>query len=164
MKRIGVLSDTHNFLDEKVFTFFAECDEIWHAGDIGSLSIYNKLKEFKPLRAVHGNIDSRDLYDFCPRYQIFTVEDIKVVLTHIAGYPGRFTPEIKQLLLKEKPHIICCGHSHILKVMFDKKFNCLSINPGASGQSGFHAVKTILRFEIDGDKIENMEVLEMGTR
>lgn len=160
MKKIGLLSDTHGWLNPKVFDFFKDCDEIWHVGDIGSTDVADKLSSFKPLRAVYGNIDGQELRLMFPKIQIFTVEDVKVVMTHIGGYPNRYEPGIKELLIKEKPKIFISGHSHILKVMNDKSLNLLHLNPGAAGNTGFHKVITMLRFQIDGNNVLNMELYE----
>jgi len=160
MKKIGLLSDTHGWLNPKVFDFFKDCDEIWHVGDIGGTDVADKLSSFKPLRAVYGNIDGQELRLMFPKIQIFTVEDVKVVMTHIGGYPNRYEPGIKELLIKEKPKIFISGHSHILKVMNDKSLNLLHLNPGAAGNTGFHKVITMLRFQIDGNNVLNMELYE----
>lgn len=160
MKRIGLLSDTHGWLNPAVFEFFKDCDEIWHVGDIGSTDVADKLLAFKPLRAVYGNIDDNKIRLMFNRINIFTIENVKVMMTHIGGYPGRYEPGIKQLIIKEKPDIFISGHSHILKVMNDKELNLLHINPGAAGNSGFHKVITMLRFQIDGSEIKNMELYE----
>ncbi len=160
MKRIGLLSDTHGWLNPAVFEFFKDCDEIWHVGDIGGTDVADKLLAFKPLRAVYGNIDDNKIRLMFNRINIFTIENVKVMMTHIGGYPGRYEPGIKQLIIKEKPDIFISGHSHILKVMNDKELNLLHINPGAAGNSGFHKVITMLRFQIDGSEIKNMELYE----
>ena len=160
MKRIGLLSDTHGWLNPAVFEFFKDCDEIWHVGDIGSTDVADKLLAFKPLRAVYGNIDDNKIRLMFNRIIIFTIENVKVMMTHIGGYPGRYEPGIKQLIIKEKPDIFISGHSHILKVMNDKELNLLHINPGAAGNSCFHKVITMLRFQIDGSEIKNMELYE----
>ncbi|MDR0829069.1 MAG: metallophosphatase family protein [Prevotellaceae bacterium] len=161
MKKIGVLSDTHGWLDPKVFEYFAQCDEIWHAGDIGSISVYDKLNEFKPLRAVFGNIDDYLVRNACSEFLTFNVENVKVLLTHIGGYPNKFYGKAYQKILQERPAIFVCGHSHILKVMYDQSLNMLCINPGAAGMYGIQPSRTFLRFEIDGEKIQNMEVIDL---
>ncbi len=161
MKRIGVLSDTHAFLDERIFEHFKQCDEIWHAGDIGSTAVIEKLAKFKPLRAVHGNVDGGSVRINYPEFLSFDCEEVSVLLTHIGGYPGRYLPEAKRKIIEYRPNLFVCGHSHILKVQFDKTFNMLCINPGAAGLEGFHQVRTLLRFEIDGKEIQNLEVIEM---
>lgn len=159
MKRIGLLSDTHGFLHPKIFSFFSECDEIWHAGDIGNIETADKLAAFKPLRAVYGNIDGGVLRHF-KENEIFYCEDIKVFMTHIGGYPGRYAKGISQLIHYEKPKLFISGHSHILKVINDKKNNLLHINPGAAGKSGMHLMITFIRFAIDKDRIMDLEVFE----
>ena len=161
MKKIGLLSDTHAFLDEKVFTYFADCDEIWHAGDIGSVEVADKLAAFKPLKAVYGNIDGHVLRSMFPQNQRFRCEDVDVWLTHIGGYPGKYAPEIKPTIFHQPPKLLICGHSHILKVVNDPKLHLLHINPGAAGKYGFHKVRTFVRFEIDGKSIQNLEVIEL---
>ena len=160
MKKIGLLSDTHGWLNPKVFDFFKDCDEIWHVGDIGSADVANALSAFKPLRAVYGNIDGLEIRQMFPKVQIFSVEDIKVIMTHIGGYPNHYEAGIKDLIIQEKPDIFISGHSHILKVMNDHNLHLLHINPGAAGNSGFHKVITMIRFQIDGKNISNMEVYE----
>ncbi len=160
MKKIGLLSDTHGYVDTKIINFFKDVDEIWHAGDIGDISVYDQLKNYKPVRAVYGNIDNHKLRIELPEFQIFSIENVKVVLTHIGGYPGRYPKEIRQLLLREKPKLFICGHSHILKVIFDKRLNLLHINPGAAGKYGFHPVRTAVRFTIDNDVIKDLEIWE----
>ncbi|MBB3186750.1 metallophosphoesterase family protein [Microbacter margulisiae] len=162
MTTIGVLSDTHNYLDPRVFTHFAACDEIWHAGDIGSLHIVDELMAFKPLRAVHGNIDGYDIRHVCPMFLRFTCEKVNVLLTHIGGYPNHYSPEAKALLRTEIPDMFVCGHSHILKVQYDQHLKMLTVNPGAAGRYGFHKVQTLLRFVIDGKDIRDMEVIELS--
>ena len=160
MKKIGLLSDTHGWLNPAVFEFFKDCDEIWHVGDIGSTDFADRLSAFKPLRAVYGNIDDQKIRLMFPKVNIFTVENVKVMMTHIGGYPNRYEPGIKELIIKEKPNIFISGHSHILKVMNDKDLRLLHINPGAAGNTGFHKVITMLRFQIDGSEIKNMELYE----
>ena len=160
MKKIGLLSDTHGWLNPAVFEFFKDCDEIWHAGDIGSADVADALSAFKPLRAVYGNIDDYKVRSMFNRINIFTVENLKVMMTHIGGYPNHYEPGIKELIIKEKPNIFISGHSHILKVMNDKDLHLLHINPGAAGNTGFHKVITMVRFQIDGSEAKNMEVFE----
>jgi putative phosphoesterase len=161
MKKIGLISDTHAVLDPKVLEFLKESDEIWHAGDWGDIDLYDDLSKIAPVRGVYGNVDGPINTSILPENQIFTVEKVKVVITHIGGYPGRYEPRLRQILLKEKPQLYICGHSHILKVIYDKKYELLHINPGAAGHSGFHKVITAVRFQINGDKIENLEVFEL---
>ncbi len=164
MTRIGLISDTHGFIDPKVFKHFAECDQIWHAGDFGNIATSDQLSEFKPLRGVYGNIDGQDIRIVHPKDQRFLCEDIKVWMTHIGGYPHRYSKGIHDMLIKNPPDIFICGHSHILKIIYDKKLNLLHLNPGAAGNSGFHKVKTLLRFSITGKEIKDMEIIEMGKR
>jgi len=159
--KIGLLSDTHSHIDEKVINFFKDCDEIWHAGDIGDYTIIETLKSKAKIRAVYGNIDNSEIRMSCPQYQIFTIENYKVLMTHIGGYPKRYAPKIKSLLLKEQPDLFISGHSHILKVIMDKELNILHINPGAYGKNGFHKVRTAIRFCINNDKISDLEILEI---
>jgi putative phosphoesterase len=161
MKRIGLISDTHTFINPKLYDFFKDVDEIWHAGDIGNIETLNKLKEFKTVKAVYGNIDGQDIRVECPKFNVFSCEDVKVFLTHIGGYPNRYAPGIKDLLIKHKPKLFICGHSHILKVINDKKLNLLHMNPGAAGNSGLHKHITMLRFIIDGKNIKDLEVFEL---
>ena len=160
MKRIGLISDTHTYLHPGLFKSFKECDEIWHAGDIGNIETADKLAAFKPLRAVYGNIDSHQVRIVYPEFQIFKCEDVKVLMTHIGGYPGRYQPAVRELIIKEKPDIFISGHSHILKIMYDKKYKLLHINPGAAGKSGLHKVITFVRFTIDGKQIKDLEIVE----
>lgn len=164
MKRIGLLSDTHGYLDEGIKNHFSNCDEIWHAGDIGTVNVSDTLSEWKPYRAVYGNIDGTELRKMHPENQLFQVEGVKVLMTHIGGYPGRYTPRVRELIVQEQPKLYICGHSHILKVMFDKKHQVLHMNPGAAGIHGFHTIKTMLRFVIDGAEVKNLEVIELGKR
>lgn len=166
MTRIGLISDTHNFLDEAVFKHFERCDEIWHAGDFGSNVIAERLSTGSglPVKGVYGNIDGSDVRSIYPEKLVWMCEDVKVYMTHIGGYPGRYAPGIKQELLDAKAKLFICGHSHILKVVYDDKIGCLHMNPGAAGNHGWHKVKTLLRFSIDGAQIKDCEVIEMGGR
>ena len=164
MQTIGLLSDTHGWWDEKYATYFASCDEIWHAGDIGSADVALRLSAIRPLRAVCGNIDGYPVRQMYPKTLHFTVEDVSVMMTHIGGYPGRYEPAIRAELYETKPQLFVCGHSHILKVMFDKRLNCLCLNPGAAGKSGFHTVRTLMRFVINGPDIRDMEIIEVAKR
>jgi putative phosphoesterase len=161
MPVIGLISDTHNFLHPKILAFLNESDEIWHAGDIGSLDVINRLQKLKPIKAVWGNIDGQELRHSLPKTNIFLVDDIKVVMTHIGGYPGRYQGGISGLLKKEKPGLFVCGHSHILKVIYDQQYQLLHINPGAAGKFGSHKVLTAVRFQIEGKEISNLEILEI---
>lgn len=161
MKRIGILSDTHSTLDKRVFEFFKDCDEIWHAGDVGSEEVLDQLENFKPLKAVYGNIDSHSIRNRAPRELVFHCEDVKVYLTHIGGYPKRYDQSTYAALKKHRPKLFVCGHSHILKVMYDKDLGLLHINPGAVGVFGFHQKRTMVRLVIDGDDMKDLEVIEI---
>lgn len=160
MPLIGLISDTHGYINPRILDFFASCDEVWHAGDIGNLETADKLSAFKPLKAVYGNIDGTDVQVSYPKNQVFVCSEVKVLMTHIGGYPGRYEKEARQLIQSEKPGLFISGHSHILKVMYDKKYNLLHINPGAAGNSGFHHVITCVRFVIEGKDIRDLEVFE----
>lgn len=162
--KIGLLSDTHSYFPEEILTHFADVDEIWHAGDIGNTAVADRIATFKPLRAVWGNIDGHELRASFPMDLLFEVEGLKVLITHIGGYPGKYVPRVKQLLEQEQPHLFICGHSHILKVIPDKKLNLLHLNPGAAGREGFHKVRTLMRFQVQLSKIQNLEVIELGFR
>lgn len=164
MKKILLLSDTHSYLDEKVLKYVRQADEVWHAGDIGDLSVTDTLKSIKPLRAVYGNIDDDKARMEFPLNNRFMCENVDVWITHIGGYPGKYNQAIREEITLNPPKLFICGHSHILKVQFDKKLNLLHMNPGACGIHGFHQVRTMLRFEIDGDKIQNLEIVELGNR
>jgi putative phosphoesterase len=165
MPRIGLISDTHNYLDPKVFIHFADCDEIWHAGDFGTIEISDQLSAFKPLKGVYGNIDGRDVRNVHPKNQRFEMEGFKIWMTHIGGYPGHYAPEVRKEITENSPDIFICGHSHILKIITDKKLNnMLCINPGAAGLHGFHKVKTLVKFDLLNKKIENMKAIELGKR
>ncbi|MDX2196110.1 MAG: metallophosphoesterase family protein [Cytophagales bacterium] len=164
MKKIAVLSDTHGHLPENVLKYFADCDEIWHAGDVGDITIIRKLSSLKPFKAVYGNIDGKDISALIPENQIFMCESKKILITHIAGKPGKYTARVKKILLDEKPDMLVCGHSHILQIAHDTVYNTLFINPGACGNEGFHKVKTIIRFTIDYHVIKDMQVIELGKR
>ena len=161
MKRIGVLSDTHGYVAPQIFDFFKDCDELWHAGDIGSEDVLRRLREFKPTRAVFGNMDSGDVRYSLSEFYRFKVEDVNVLMTHIGGYPGHYPHELQRPLELAKPDIFVCGHSHILRVMYDKDYNFLHINPGAAGRQGFHRVATLVRFVINGTPKE-MEILDFS--
>ncbi len=164
MVKIGLLSDTHGFIHPRVFDFFKDCHEIWHAGDIGTLEVYDRLSDFKPLRAVYGNIDGTVLRQTCPQYQLFTLENVKVLMTHIGGYPRHYESDALQRIRQEKPNLFISGHSHILKVQFDPQYNLLHMNPGAAGNQGFHQHITFLRFDIDQSDIQNLEIFEIERR
>ena len=164
MKRIALLSDTHNYLDPKIFKYFDTCDEIWHAGDIGTISIADQLSKIKPVTAVYGNIDGQDVRSVYSKDERFMCEGLDVFMTHIGGYPDRYSLDALTEIKKSSPKLFICGHSHILKVMFDKKYKLLHINPGAAGIHGFHKVKTFVRFTIDGSQIKDLEVIELGQK
>ena len=160
MARIGLLSDTHSTLPDGFVNFFNGCDEIWHAGDIGTLQVVRQIEKFKPLRAVFGNIDGRDLRLPYPLVNVFTIEELKVAMMHIGGYPGRYTNEAMEVIRKEQPGLFISGHSHILKIIYDKKNKLLYINPGAAGIFGIHQKITMVRFSITGKTIADVEVYE----
>ena len=162
--RIGLLSDTHSFLDPKILDHFAECDEIWHAGDIGDLEVARQLEAFRPFRAVYGNIDTPEARAIYPENLIFTLEGVKVLITHIGGYPGRYSARLRRLLGEHRPRLYICGHSHILKVMPDAERDLLHVNPGACGRHGFHKMRTIVRFTLEAAGVKDMEVVELGLR
>lgn len=161
MTRIGILSDTHCYIDKPLLDFFNDCDELWHAGDIGDIATADSLARFKPLRAVHGNIDNHVTRSVYKEFLRFTCEEVDVLITHIGGYPERYDPRVKRILEVEPPKLFICGHSHILKVIYDKKYQLLHINPGAAGISGFHNVRTAVRLVIDKQEIKNLEILEL---
>lgn len=163
-KRIGLLSDTHSYLDPSIKDYFQEVDEIWHAGDIGAPSVADELEAFKPLRAVYGNIDEPALRARFPEDLAFEVAGLSVFMTHIGGYPGRYKTRVRRLLDEHRPQLYICGHSHILKVIPDPKRSLLHINPGACGQHGFHKIRTVVRFCIREGKIQDLEVVELGLR
>jgi putative phosphoesterase len=166
MTRIGLISDTHNYLDDAVFKHFEACNEIWHAGDFGSMAIAHRLAADSGLmvRGVWGNIDGYDVRSVYPQKLVWDCEEVKVYMTHIGGHPARYAPGIKQEIINTKAKLFICGHSHILKVIYDKAISCLHINPGAAGNQGWHKVKTIVRFAIDGSEIRDCEVIEIGRR
>jgi len=160
MKKIGLLSDTHSFLDEKVINSLKNCDEIWHVGDVGDYEIVNKLSSLCVFRAVYGNIDGTQMRDSYPEVLRFTCEGVDVLMKHIGGYPNRYDYSIKEELISNAPDLFISGHSHILKVMYDKKLGFLHMNPGAAGIQGFHNVRTVLHFDIDNTEIKNLELIE----
>lgn len=164
MTRIGLLSDTHGLLDKRVFEYFKEADEIWHAGDIGSPEVLQALREFKPTRAVFGNMDSGDVRYTLSEFYRFKVEEVNVLLTHIGGYPGHYNPWLIPMFEKEKPDLFVCGHSHILKVQYDHHYDFLTMNPGAAGKQGWQTVQTLLRFVIDKHEIKDLEVIELARK
>ena len=160
MTKILLLSDTHGYIGEDILKYVNQCDEVWHAGDIGNLHVTDKIKAIKPLRAVYGNIDNPKARAEFPLHNIFDCENVKVWITHIGGYPGRYNSAIRELINQNPPDLFISGHSHILKVMPDKKLDLLHMNPGAIGKHGFHKARTMLRFQIDGKHISNLEVIE----
>lgn len=164
MTHIGLLSDTHSYLDPKIYDYFKDVDEIWHAGDIGSMEVIDELRKFKPLRGVYGNIDDHLIRHELPEFNRFMCEGVEVLITHIGGKPGKYSKPAYEELQKKSPQLFICGHSHILLVKKDPVFNMLWMNPGACGYKGFHSVKTILRFSIDGAQIQNLEAIEIGKR
>jgi putative phosphoesterase len=164
MTRIGLISDTHDYLDDAVFKHFEHCDEIWHAGDFGTAKISDALKAFKPLRGVYGNIDGYDIRGEYPEILIWDCEQVKILMIHIGGFPPKYNPAAKLLIQQHHPRLFISGHSHILKVMYDDRVNCLHMNPGAAGKHGWHKVRTLIRFVIDGKEIKQCEVIELGSR
>jgi putative phosphoesterase len=162
--KIGLLSDTHSYFPDEIYKYFAECDEIWHAGDIGSMEVVEKIRAFKPLRAVWGNIDGHEIRKEFPLDLTVQVNGVKIWMTHIGGYPGKYAERIKKLLEITKPQLFICGHSHILKVIRDKKLNLLHLNPGAAGKEGFHQIRTLMRFKIEEEQVKDLEVIEIGPR
>lgn len=164
MTKILLLSDTHGHIDKTILKYAAQADEIWHAGDIGNLGVMDALMAVKPLRAVHGNIDDHIIQKEYPENNRFMCEGVDVWITHIGGYPGSYNVRVRDKIRQHPPKLFICGHSHILKVMYDKKLGLLHMNPGACGKHGFHQVRTMLRFVVDGDKISDLEVIELGKR
>ena len=164
MTRIGLISDTHSYLDDAVFKHFETCDEIWHAGDFGDIKVADALAAFKPLKGVYGNIDGSEIRSTFPQHLKFECDKVKVWMTHIGGYPGKYDLKIREQIHQDKPDLFICGHSHILKVMYDKNISCLHLNPGAAGKYGWHKVRTLLRFCISEEKILNLEVIELANR
>lgn len=164
MTRIGLISDTHSFLDEAVFRHFENCHEIWHAGDFGNIQLATSLAKIKPLKGVYGNIDSNDIRSVYPEQLVFMCEEVKVMMRHIGGSPPKYNPETRKELTLHQPSLFISGHSHILKVMYDSAINCLHMNPGAAGKHGWHKVRTLIRFVIDGKEMKDCEVIELGKR
>jgi len=163
--KIGLISDTHGHVDDKILFHFKDCEEIWHVGDVGTLSVIEELETICPVRAVFGNIDGQDIRIRYPEHQKFTMNGVRVWLTHIGGYPGRYNPQIREQIYRLKPDLFICGHSHILKVMRDKKTpNLLHMNPGAAGIHGIHKIRTLLRFELVQGKVINLQAIELGPR
>lgn len=164
MKKILLLSDTHSYIDDRILHYAEQADEVWHAGDIGDLKVTDTLKKVKLLRAVYGNIDDTEARKEFPLNAVFECEGMKVWITHIGGYPSKYPTRIKEGFMLYKPDVFICGHSHILKVQYDKQYQCLTMNPGAAGIHGFHQMRTMLRFEIANGKMQNLEVIELGKR
>ncbi|MDX5443880.1 MAG: metallophosphatase family protein [Hymenobacteraceae bacterium] len=165
MKRIGLLSDTHSYLDAQILKHLQDCDEIWHAGDFGSTEVSEKLSEVAPLRGVYGNIDDATIRQVHSKILRFNIEGLDVVMTHIGGYPGKYHPDVRQLLKENPPHLFISGHSHILKIMPDKTLPpLLHINPGAAGRHGFHKIRTMVKFDVEAGQITNLKVIELSKR
>jgi putative phosphoesterase len=164
MKRIGIISDTHGYLDENVLVHFATCDEIWHAGDFGSIAVARQLANVKPLKGVYGNIDDKSIRLEYPEQLLFRCEEVNVMIRHIGGSPPTYNPDTRKALSQHHPQLFISGHSHILKIQFDEKHHCLHINPGAAGNQGWHKLRTIVRLVMDGAKMKDCEVIELGKR
>ena len=164
MKKILLLSDTHGTIDEQILKYVKEADEVWHAGDIGHETVTQQLSNLKPLFAVYGNIDNHECRIQHPEYYFLEKEGVKIIIIHIAGSFGKYNEKVKGLIQKYQPQILVCGHSHILKVAYDEKYNLLYVNPGAAGKHGFHKIRTLLRFELENSNIKNMDVIELGKR
>ncbi len=162
--RIALISDTHSYMEKDILENIQECDEIWHAGDIGHMSVVDKLPKDKPFRAVYGNIDHGEVRNTFPLDLEFKINNVTFFITHIGGYPGRYTKRVSNILKTKKPDVYICGHSHICKVIYDKKISCLHINPGACGIHGFHKIRTMIRFTVGADKLEDVQVIELGSR
>ncbi len=164
MQKIGLISDTHNYIDDNILSYLKDCDQVWHAGDFGNIEIAEKIAVLKPLKGVYGNIDANDIRNIYPENLTFMCEDVKVMIRHIGGYPPKYNPETKKLLLEHQPQLFISGHSHILKIIYDDKLNCLHMNPGAAGKHGWHKVRTLIRFVIDKKEMKDCEVIELGKR
>ncbi|MFZ4057144.1 MAG: metallophosphoesterase family protein [Ferruginibacter sp.] len=161
MTRIGLISDTHSYMDDIILNHLSSCDEIWHIGDFGDRKVADQLQAIKPLRGVYGNIDGQSIRTEFPEQLIFKCEDVKVMLRHIGGYPPKYNPETKKELLAHRPQLFISGHSHILKIQYDPTLQCLHMNPGAAGKHGWHKVRTLIRFTIDRNNMKDAEVIEM---
>jgi len=164
MKKILLLSDTHSYMDDRILDYASQADEIWHCGDFGNSEVIEKLEKITTLRGVYGNIDGEKVRNIFPEVARFTVENVEVLMIHIGGYPGKYSPLAKKEIAEKSPNLFISGHSHILKAMFDQKNNLLHLNPGACGKEGWHKTRTMMRFEINGEKIENLEIIELGKR
>jgi len=160
LKRIALLSDTHNYLDDQLIKAVGGSDEIWHGGDFGTIAIADALMAIAPLRGVYGNIDGPDIRSVYPEVNRFDCESVNVLMIHIGGYPGKYTPLAKKMFEEKRPQLFISGHSHILKIIYDEKFQCLHINPGAAGKQGWHKVRTVVRFEVDGEEMKNCRIIE----
>ena len=164
MKKILLLSDSHSYIDDRILDYASQADEIWHCGDFGNPEVIEKLEKITTLRGVYGNIDGEKVRKIFPEISRFTVENVEVLMIHIGGYPGKYSPLTKKEIAEKAPNLFISGHSHILKAMYDQKNNLLHLNPGACGKEGWHKTRTMMRFEINGEKIENLEVIELGKR
>jgi uncharacterized protein len=164
MTRIGLLSDTHHYLDDQILTYFDACDEIWHAGDFGTIAVAEKLAAHKPLKGVYGNIDGQDVRGVYKETLRWQTEGVRVLMKHIGGYPPRYNPPTLKLIVADPPQLFISGHSHICRIVFDDRFNCLHMNPGAAGKQGWHSIRTLIRFSIDGKDMKDCEVIELGKR
>ena len=169
MKKIGLISDTHGYLDESVVKHFDQCDEIWHAGDFGTIAIAQQLERDQPgrqtkVKGVYGNIDGYDVRSVYPEQLVWQCEEVKVMMTHIGGYPPKYNLKVREQLSIHHPQLFISGHSHILKIMYDEKFQCLHMNPGAAGKQGWHSMRTLIRFVVDGKEMKDCEVIELGKR
>lgn len=164
MKKILLLSDTHGYLDDAILEHVKDADEVWHAGDIGTVNVSDQISKIKPLKGVYGNIDDHVIRKIFPLTNIFECEGLKVSMIHIGGYPGRYAATVKEFIKQSNPQLFICGHSHILRVMRDPQFNLLHMNPGAAGIHGFHKVRTMIRFKVESAKIKDVEVIELGLR
>lgn len=164
MTKILLLSDSHSYIDDRILEYAAQADEIWHGGDFGSMEVIELLEKIKPLKGVYGNIDNAKIRSEFPEVNRFLCESVEVLMIHIGGYPGKYTPLAKQEIAEKAPKLFISGHSHILKVMFDQKNNLLHLNPGACGKQGWHKMRTMMRFVIDGTEIKDLEVIELGTK
>lgn len=164
MKKILLLSDSHSYIDDRILDYAKQADEIWHCGDFGNMEVIEKLENIKPLRGVYGNIDGTEIRKIFPEVLRFKCEEVEVLMIHIGGYPGKYTPLAKKVIEEQPPKLFISGHSHILKAMFDQKNSLLHLNPGAMGKVGWHQMRTMMRFEINKDQIENLEIIELGKK
>ncbi len=162
--RIGILSDTHGYLDKQIINHLQDCDEIWHAGDMGTMAVVDQLSALGNTKMVYGNIDGHEIRNICPEYQYFNASGLPVYMIHIGGYPGRYRPQVKQFIAKNRPGLFISGHSHILKIIPDNKYGLLHINPGAAGRIGFHKIRTLIKLQIVHGKINDLKVIELGKR